>query len=376
MQARSPALSLSPAPQGPPQKAVDIADGGRAALFETVLDAPAASVPATPAAADMAEDDSSPAGNDDDSEEAAACPGLDAPEPGLPPTMFPAPADAPPLEASDGDTPMESPAPHQDAAARPLAPAALPEAQATAELSLPCPAEPGASGAEAPLSRRSQPFDPLAFSAADKVNDRAGTNHAPPDPTCTDAQATGDSAPDVSSPGITPDATLPAETGQPGLSFPPEALVTADNRNVPLRMADAPVFPRPPAAAPQRPGADAIVQTRDGGVEVTLNPVELGRVTFRLGTEGDPGHLAVLLERPETLDLVRRHSDQLLRDLRIGGMADPSLDILQQDGRNHDRAPGGDRSPVRSRAADAATDPAPDPPAGRVVSLARIDIRL
>ncbi|SHM09341.1 hook-length control protein FliK [Paracoccus solventivorans] len=90
-------------------------------------------------------------------------------------------------------------------------------------------------------------------------------------------------------------------------------------------------FRLPPLAEPYRQIADAIVRTSSGQVEITLDPIELGRVTVLLGEDGNPGRLALLVERPETLELIRRHSDQLLRDLRENGMPDAWLEDLRQD---------------------------------------------
>jgi len=173
-------------------------------------------------------------------------------------------------------------------------------------------------------------------------------------------------------------AAVPLEVGQPAgepLSGMVAPSMMVEMRDQPIRVTEAPALHRPFATEPHRQIADAIVRTRDGQVEVILNPVELGRVTVLLGAEGNPGHLALFVERPETLDLIRRHGDQLLRELRDGGMPDPSLDILQQDSRNHPRdrgqRPGQDWRGSRDLMIDSAREPAP-----RVISLSRLDIRL
>lgn len=83
-----------------------------------------------------------------------------------------------------------------------------------------------------------------------------------------------------------------------------------------------------PDAVPHRQLADAIVRTREGRIEILLDPVELGRVTVTLGTD-DQGGLGIVTERPETRDLIHRHSEQLLRDLRENGMPDARLDFLR-----------------------------------------------
>lgn len=83
-----------------------------------------------------------------------------------------------------------------------------------------------------------------------------------------------------------------------------------------------------PDIAPHRQLTDAIVRTREGRIEILLDPVELGRVTVMLGTD-DQGGLGIVAERPETRDLIHRHSEQLLRDLRENGMPDARLDFLR-----------------------------------------------
>lgn len=189
--------------------------------------------------------------------------------------------------------------------------------------------------------------------------------------------------PEAQTPALAQDATraaLPAsapaapEPGQPADLPAGTLLLQVGLRDAPPAVPEAPTLHRPFVAEPHRQIADAIVRSRDGQVEVILNPVELGRVTVLLGAEGNPGHLALFVERPETLDLIRRHSDQLLRDLRDGGMPDPSLDLLQQDSQGHPRDRGQQLEgwpATRDRAPDSLREPAP-----RVVSLSRLDIRL
>ena len=62
--------------------------------------------------------------------------------------------------------------------------------------------------------------------------------------------------------------------------------------------------------------AEVISRSGERVVELTLRPEELGRVNLKL--HGDPGHMSVALtvERPETMDLIRRHIDLLGNELR------------------------------------------------------------
>jgi flagellar hook-length control protein FliK len=65
----------------------------------------------------------------------------------------------------------------------------------------------------------------------------------------------------------------------------------------------------------------------DGPVEISLSPEELGRV--RLSLTGTDGAITVhiLAERPETLELMRRHVDMLAADLRAQGYSQIQFDF-------------------------------------------------
>ncbi|MFN3847283.1 MAG: flagellar hook-length control protein FliK, partial [Paracoccaceae bacterium] len=60
-------------------------------------------------------------------------------------------------------------------------------------------------------------------------------------------------------------------------------------------------------------------------VELLLRPDELGRLKFEMTTGGERVHVTLFVERPESMDLIRRYSDQLLQDLRQSGFSQPSL---------------------------------------------------
>lgn len=172
--------------------------------------------------------------------------------------------------------------------------------------------------------------------------------------------------------------------GSPTAADAPAAAVTgthtaAAGQSVPVAD-DAPHAQARQTHAPHRQIADAIVRTRDGIVEVQLDPLELGRVTLLLGTDHRAG-IGIIAERPETLDLIRRHSDQLLQDLRDSGMPDARLDFARQDspgGNGRDR--GQPEQPPAPASPDAAPPPAPragERPAARQASASpgQIDIR-
>ena len=98
----------------------------------------------------------------------------------------------------------------------------------------------------------------------------------------------------------------------------------------------APLFPAPPGQAPVHassglpPGLAAqlsglLARPPDGLVEILLSPDELGRLRISLSPEGAGLHVAVHVERAETLDLLRRNADVLLAEIRAQGFAGASF---------------------------------------------------
>jgi flagellar hook-length control protein FliK len=101
-------------------------------------------------------------------------------------------------------------------------------------------------------------------------------------------------------------------------------------------------------------------------VDVTLSPEELGRVRMSI-TAGEGGVvLQVLAERPETLELMRRHADLLARELANLGFGSVDLAFGQgqtpqgdaegdgQAGQGHAAAPDQGREDTAETADDAA----------------------
>lgn len=144
----------------------------------------------------------------------------------------------------------------------------------------------------------------------------------------------------------------------------------------------APVAPHaPPAradnAAALRQIAESMTRFTDGSVDIRLNPEELGRVRLQM-VPGEAGLMVhVQADRPETLDLLRRHIDQLARDLAAAGHDAAGFTF----GRDGNGAKGSDR--IRDENQDAviasALPHSPDaPPADRYTATqdGSIDIRL
>lgn len=65
-------------------------------------------------------------------------------------------------------------------------------------------------------------------------------------------------------------------------------------------------------------------------IEIRLNPEELGKVRISLTAQDVGGSVSIIVERPETLDLMRRHTDQLMREFRSAGWNNVELSMEQQ----------------------------------------------
>lgn len=172
--------------------------------------------------------------------------------------------------------------------------------------------------------------------------------------------------------------------------------MAADDKNVGQSMLhslrdSATQVPLPPAlmtlpfpAAPGSPFAHPVSQLilkaahPDGlrTVELSLSPEELGKLRFDIVAHGDRLAVMVFAERPEALDLLRRHGDQLLQELRLAGFTQSSLnfgDWSQRSGRSTTSSQG---------ALQALPDPAPveaslsAAPSLRSTAAGRLDLRL
>ncbi len=95
----------------------------------------------------------------------------------------------------------------------------------------------------------------------------------------------------------------------------------------------------PTGSPPPVPLQVAQAVTASGGAvtELTLAPEELGRVRIDLRSDGDRLTMVVSAERPETLDLLRRHSDQLVQDLRGSGHQGLDLSFSRWTGQGGDQ---------------------------------------
>ncbi|MEH7828645.1 flagellar hook-length control protein FliK [Gemmobacter denitrificans] len=74
-----------------------------------------------------------------------------------------------------------------------------------------------------------------------------------------------------------------------------------------------------------QPVSDATGQ----GLDLVLAPEELGRVRLTMIAEGDVMRVHLVADRPETLDLMRRHADQLANEFRSAGYRDAEMTFGQ-----------------------------------------------
>lgn len=81
---------------------------------------------------------------------------------------------------------------------------------------------------------------------------------------------------------------------------------------------------------------------KQGTTEIALNPEELGKVRIQLSGVDQTMTVAIIAERPETADLMRRHIDTLVQDFRALGYTDVRFDFGQQAGRGSDHGTGQD----------------------------------
>ena len=97
----------------------------------------------------------------------------------------------------------------------------------------------------------------------------------------------------------------------------------------------APLLPDAGPGPLPRPAdiAHQIVRALPGGtgqeVAVVLSPEELGTVRMVMQAKGENLILQIQADRPETLDLMRRSTEQLVQDLRASGFTHVSLDFSQ-----------------------------------------------
>jgi hypothetical protein len=114
----------------------------------------------------------------------------------------------------------------------------------------------------------------------------------------------------------------------------------------------------------------------DGAVEITLDPVELGKVRMTLVTQDAGMSVQIVVERPETLELMRRNVDLLAAELHALGLMDLGF-AFTQDGNMADRsAPPEQTEQGSSDAIDSTPDTRATPVQAVPNAETRLDLRL
>lgn len=258
-------------------------------------------------------------------------------------------ADPPPPGTSTDPARAAAGPPNQGAAVygpvpiRPQVPVPPPEVQPAAS--------PGADAARAPKDQMPLPVPQARQHGGARPGAMLAQTltepAAPPDP----AGAAAEGVPDMAPLSAAAAAPIPA----PG----PAAPAVAPSQLAPVIVMAA--TPTMSAGAPPGP-AD---------ITVTLSPAELGTLHLRVSSEGDALRVTILADRADTLDLMRRHGDQLLDDLRSLGFGGATLGFGTSGGGQ--AAPRDPATPAPP-GAEAFSPPPPAP--SRIVREGGLDLRL
>ncbi len=82
--------------------------------------------------------------------------------------------------------------------------------------------------------------------------------------------------------------------------------------------------------------SDGIQKMSEGGIELRLSPEELGSVRMQFVQTEQGLNVHIVADRSETLDLIRRHIDQLAKDLADSGF-DATGFTFGDDGGQHEQ---------------------------------------
>lgn len=243
----------------------------------------------------------------------------------------------------------------------------------------------GASGAsaasQAPHGTSAPTPEPQPFAAMPdpKIPAPAGT-----DPLPSSAKNLGPGAPTPPAPVALPKApiapkpvaapALPGATQSEQAVLPPftetilDELVTAsaEPRAAPATHSTTMIAHKPAELASQvaRQMAEAIQVRTDRQVELTLNPEELGRVRMTLSTGEGVIAMAISADRGETLDLMRRHIEQLTEMFSEMGFENMSFTFAHgADAQGGDAKDQGDGQTGQHARGGDDPDPASVPPA-------------
>ncbi len=255
-----------------------------------------------------------------------------------PSTQYPSPPEVPPKLVNDQYSPM--PVVDREFCEVPAAPVLLPVERIFGTLQRPAVLDVPllkTSGLKSPPpevdSAILEPpkFEPVGFgspevesqvSADEKLDKICG-------PTAPDPQKS--TAPLPKDPALPQQVFLGVVTEAMPVTTPPPREVPPHNP-----VANQPMQPLPATA--QGPLATTLVSlAREGTsdrIEVTLAPEELGKLRMSMVADGDVMRVHLVVERPETLDLLRKHADQMVAEFRQAGYAGASLSFGNWGGDN------------------------------------------
>lgn len=175
-----------------------------------------------------------------------------------------------------------------------------------------------------------------------------------------------------------PDTPIHASP-DPGVpTMAPSDPIVPDAPNMPVMHAATPGAPvgqsAPAVPMVNLPQVFAVAIAADPGqpVEVRLDPPELGIVRFTVEAQERGLVVTIIADRPETLDLMRRHADQFLADLRQSGCHGASLNFGAS---GHDGGHGA-QTPPPHRGASAPDTAAPAPASRQGTVVRGLDLRL
>lgn len=176
-------------------------------------------------------------------------------------------------------------------------------------------------------------LQPLPAAAA--INDAAADQAADPPSTA-----------DVSGPPAAPQSN-PAEPRHEAaptlLPYPTDRLPTLDGPSAHRSSPDHIPPTAPPAInpTPAHQVAVALAQAlpdQPERIELTLTPEDLGTLRFDMVRQGDDLHIILSAERPETLELLRRHAPDLIAEMKNAGLQGGSWSFGQWGERGQDKA--------------------------------------
>ncbi|MHA6264172.1 flagellar hook-length control protein FliK [Arenibacterium sp. CAU 1754] len=127
-----------------------------------------------------------------------------------------------------------------------------------------------------------------------------------------------------------------------------------------------------PHRIPTAQAAQILVRSPNQPVEISLNPEELGRVRMALTTSDAGVSLVITTDRTDTLDLMRRHIDQLAQDFKNLGYE--SIDFAFHQGHSGDHGANSQDQGATVSIADAEESSAPLPQ--NRPATAGLDLRL